>query len=221
MGKKRAEAVTAKQVRRAKRAMKAVPKDTKLKSPTTAFFLYLTSNRKMLEAKAKSTKIPAVAKTAGAMWKQLSDKDKKPYVDKATKAKADQDAYLKSAAGVKVLEKYKEALKPMKEKLVKLTRKPVKAKAKPKKKKAKAKPKKAKAKAKPKKAKTLAKPKKAKAKPAKAKATKAKAKKLTQIPSFGIGIPIALLIGFLVSTRFSICFSRRGASAMSTEPLLS
>merc|ERR1712187_58482 len=123
--------------------------------------------------------------------------------DKATKAKADQDAYLKSAAGVKVLEKYKEALKPMKEKLVKLTRKPVKAKAKPKKKK------------------TMAKPKKAKAKAAKSKATKAKAKKLTQIPSFGIGIPIALLIGFLVSTRFSICFSRRGASAMSTEPLLS
>merc|ERR1712217_509381 len=129
----------------------------------------------------------------------LSDKEKKPYVDKAVKAKTDHEAYLKSAAGLKVLGDYNAALKPVKEKLMKLRRPP--AKAKPKKKKAKKakKPKKVKAKAKPKK-----------------KAVKAKSKKLSQLSSFDIGIPFAMLIGFFVSVGFSRLYLRRRVSAMGT-----
>ena len=39
-------------------------------------------------------------------WKKLSDKEKKPYVDTAISAKTDREAYLKSAAGLKVIREY-------------------------------------------------------------------------------------------------------------------
>merc|ERR1712187_467628 len=101
-----------------------------------------------------------------AMWKKVSDKEKKPYVDKAIAAKTDREAYLKSAAGLKVIGEYNAALKPVKEKLMKLKRPPAKATPKKKKTKEAKKPKKAKTAKKPNKAKAKAKPKK--------KATKAK-----------------------------------------------
>lgn len=203
------EALKAKKMKKAKRAVKAVPKSDKLKRPNSAYFMFVAENRK----KAKGKDIAAVGKELGAMWKKLSDKEKKPYVDKAVKAKTDHEAYLKSAAGLKVLGDYNAALKPVKEKLMKLRRPP--AKAKPKKKKAKKakKPKKAKKAKKPKKVKAKAKPKK--------KAVKAKSKKLSQLSSFDIGIPFAMLIGFFVSVGFSRLYLRRRVSAMSTEPLLS
>merc|ERR1712187_329400 len=115
--------------------------------------MFIAENRK----KAKGKDIGAIGKELGAMWKKLSDKDKKPYVDKAIKAKADHEAYLKSAAGLKVIGEYNAALKPAKEKLMKLKRPPA----------------------------------------------KAKSKKLSQLSSIGIGISIAMLIGFLVSAGLS------------------
>merc|ERR1712187_325167 len=201
------EALKAKKMKKAKRAVKAVPKSEKLKKPKTAFFMFIADNRK----KAKGKDISAIGKELGAMWKKLSDKEKKPYVDKATKAKTDHEAYLKSAAGLKVIGEYKAALTPVKEKLMKLKRPPTKAKPKKKKVKKAKKPKKAKKAKKPKKATAKAKPKK--------KATKAKPKKLSQLSSFGIGIPIVMLIGFLVSAGLSRLYLRRVVSG--TEPLLS
>ena len=82
------------------------PKIKKMKDPNkpkkakTAFMFYCDKHRPaLMEAqKAKHGKviIGDIAKELGAMWKKLSDKDKKPFNSKAAKSKTEQEAAMKA-----------------------------------------------------------------------------------------------------------------------------
>ena len=168
----RREALKAKKIKKANKAVKAVSKSYKLKSQSTrmsAYYMFMADNWK----KSKGMNGPAVVKEMAPKWKKLSDKEKKPYVDKAISAKTDREAYLKSATGLKVIREYNAALKPVKEKLMMLKKKKTNAAKNSKKVKTAKKSDKAKAKQKPIKT-----------------ATKAKSTKPGQSSSFGNGIEL-------------------------------
>lgn len=61
-------------------------KESGVKRPPTGYFLFCTEKRDDL--KAKGTKPTEIMSTLGAMWKALSDSEKKPWLDKASSQKA-------------------------------------------------------------------------------------------------------------------------------------
>ena len=54
------------------------------KRPLTAYFLFSAEHRSQFE---KGTPVAEQAKKLGEQWRELSDEDKQPFVDKAAKAK--------------------------------------------------------------------------------------------------------------------------------------
>ncbi|ELP91313.1 hypothetical protein EIN_153200 [Entamoeba invadens IP1] len=59
----------------------------KPKKPQTAYMLYLNEHRAEIKEKFPDMKVTEVAKKAGENWKAMGEEDKKPYQDKADKAK--------------------------------------------------------------------------------------------------------------------------------------
>lgn len=102
------EKQVAREIRECSAAVKAVEKDEKLKRPMTAYFMWLGENRERIAGLAGS-KGSEVTKKGAEMWKQLSDKEKKPVEDRAKKAKEEYDAYLATPEGAAALKAYKEA----------------------------------------------------------------------------------------------------------------
>lgn len=75
---------------RAKRLRKKDSDSNKPKRPPTAFFLFMDDFRKEYkEAHPDSKGVTGVAKEAGEKWKNMTDEEKKPYLDKAAELKAD------------------------------------------------------------------------------------------------------------------------------------
>merc|ERR1711896_9917 len=68
-------------------AVKAVEKDDKLKRPLSAYFMWLNENRDRITSMVGGGKGSLVGKKGGEMWKKMSEKDKKPFEDRAKKAK--------------------------------------------------------------------------------------------------------------------------------------
>jgi len=90
-GKRKAEKAEAKaakggskKARKEARAASGQPK-----KPPTGYWLYLKENREAIEKEAGSKKPTLVASLAGKKWKAMSDAQKKPFEDKAAKAKAE------------------------------------------------------------------------------------------------------------------------------------
>merc|ERR1712150_460763 len=57
------------------------------KRPMGAFFLWFQKNRAKFKKENPSNRLADVGKIAGAKWRKMSDKDKKPWVAKAAEAK--------------------------------------------------------------------------------------------------------------------------------------
>mmetsp|Transcript_13850 Transcript_13850/g.37044 ORF Transcript_13850/g.37044 Transcript_13850/m.37044 type:complete len:203 (+) Transcript_13850:73-681(+) len=90
-GKRKAEKAEAKAAKGgSKKARKeARAASGQLKKPPTGYWLYLKENREAIEKAAGSKKPTLVASLAGKKWKAMSDAQKKPFEDKAAKAKAE------------------------------------------------------------------------------------------------------------------------------------
>mmetsp|Transcript_13854 Transcript_13854/g.37056 ORF Transcript_13854/g.37056 Transcript_13854/m.37056 type:complete len:202 (+) Transcript_13854:83-688(+) len=90
-GKRKAEKAEAKAAKGgSKKARKeARAASGQLKKPPTGYWLYLKENREAIEKEAGSKKPTLVASLAGKKWKAMSDAQKKPFEDKAAKAKAE------------------------------------------------------------------------------------------------------------------------------------
>mmetsp|Transcript_38033 Transcript_38033/g.88949 ORF Transcript_38033/g.88949 Transcript_38033/m.88949 type:complete len:193 (-) Transcript_38033:279-857(-) len=69
-----------------------------LKKPPTAYFVWLNKNRATLEKQAPSKKGPDVAKYAGAMWKEMPEAEKQPYIDEAAAKKKEYDLQIAGGA---------------------------------------------------------------------------------------------------------------------------
>ena len=71
-------------------------KAPKAKRTPNAYMLFLNKNRPHIKAglveAGVEPKVAAVAKAAGAQWKQMSTEEKQPYIDEANKLKADAKA---------------------------------------------------------------------------------------------------------------------------------
>ena len=67
-----------------KRATKKAKKDKDApKRPLTSYMIYSQEMRKKLLEKDSTLKVTEVAKKVGALWKELSEDQKKPYIEKA------------------------------------------------------------------------------------------------------------------------------------------
>merc|ERR1712187_992405 len=107
---KRKEKSEKKAKRKLKKAKRAVPKDAKLKRPLSAYFMWVADNRASIKKSTKDGSVTQVLKKGGEMWSKMSEAQKKPFAEKAAKAKKDYEAYLTSAKGKSALESYQKAL---------------------------------------------------------------------------------------------------------------
>lgn len=100
----------AKTKREIKSAVKSVEKDAKLKRPLSAYFLWINANRESIVAKMEGKPSTGdITKKCADVWRNLSEADKKPWDDKATKAKEEHEAYLKTPEGEAALAAYQSA----------------------------------------------------------------------------------------------------------------
>jgi hypothetical protein len=106
----------------AKKAVKGIEKDEKLKKPTTAYWLWMNANRAEIEKAAGSKSAGAVGAKAGEMWKTVSAAIKKPFEEEAAKQKLAYDEYLKSEEGQAAMAQYKAAAKEAKESILGVAR---------------------------------------------------------------------------------------------------
>merc|ERR1712190_413266 len=75
----------------------------------TAYFMWLNDNRARIVAELAGKAGPDVTKKGSEEWKALLEEEKKPYEDRATKAKEDYDAFIATEEGAAALNAYKEA----------------------------------------------------------------------------------------------------------------
>merc|ERR1712048_1504359 len=180
--------------RKLKKAKRSVPKDAKLKRPLSAYFMWVGDNRASIKKSTKDGSATQILKKGGEMWSKMSEAQKKPFFEKAAKAKKDYEAYLTSAKGKAALESYKKALSglPAVKKIA------------------------------DKKASAAAKKEKAKAKKAAKKAkAKAKASKKAELLDGGWSFAKMAIYGLVAAGAFSIGFrfSLVNAVAVDEEPL--
>jgi len=97
-----------------KSAVKSVEKDDKLKRPLSAYFIWLQASREGIVAKMEGKPSTGdITKKCAEVWNNLGT-EKKPWDDKAKKAKDDYEAYLKSPEGEAAMAAYTEATKTAK-----------------------------------------------------------------------------------------------------------
>merc|ERR1711879_1033249 len=107
--KKREAIDTRKEMLECKLAVKAIEKDDKLKRPMSGYFMWLNDNRQRIMAALGGKGGPAVTKRGAEEWKALAEREKRPYEDRAKKAKEEYEAYIATAEGAAALKAYKEA----------------------------------------------------------------------------------------------------------------
>lgn len=96
--------------REVKSAVKSVEKDDKLKRPLSAYFMWLQVSREGIVAKMEGKPSTGdITKKIAETWNNLPEAEKKPWEEKAKKAKDEHDAFLKSPEGVALLSAYKDA----------------------------------------------------------------------------------------------------------------
>merc|ERR1711933_324913 len=83
----------------AKKALKGIEKDEKLKRPASSYWLWMNANRAEIEKAAGSKAPGAVGAKAGEMWKALPAAAKKPFEDDAAKQRQEYDEYVQSEEG--------------------------------------------------------------------------------------------------------------------------
>jgi hypothetical protein len=89
----------AKKPRGSKKAAKAAKDPNAPKRPPTAFFLFLNEFRKTFKEEHPDVKgVTMVGKAGGEKWKEMTDAEKLPYINKATQKKTE---YVKTLAAYK------------------------------------------------------------------------------------------------------------------------
>ncbi|CAM6032528.1 unnamed protein product [Sphagnum compactum] len=89
----------AKKPRGSKKAAKAAKDPNAPKRPPTAFFLFLNEFRKSFKEEHPDVKgVTMVGKAGGEKWKDMTDAEKLPYINKATQKKTE---YVKTLAAYK------------------------------------------------------------------------------------------------------------------------
>eukprot|EP01065_Artemidia_motanka_P042726 TRINITY_DN5777_c0_g1_i1.p1 TRINITY_DN5777_c0_g1~~TRINITY_DN5777_c0_g1_i1.p1 ORF type:complete len:217 (+),score=77.53 TRINITY_DN5777_c0_g1_i1:79-651(+) len=84
-----AEQKEAKAEKGARKGTKRAREEGEPKRPQTAYFLWLNSKgRKEAQEEKPDAKTTEIAQLCGELWKGMSDAEKKPYEEQATKAKA-------------------------------------------------------------------------------------------------------------------------------------
>merc|ERR1712166_904337 len=85
-------------------------KDDKLKRPLSGYFMFVNEKREGIVAKLEGKHSTGdITKKVADVWKNMSEADKKPWEDKAKKAKEEHDAFLTSPEGEALLAAYKDA----------------------------------------------------------------------------------------------------------------
>ncbi|KAE8720681.1 HMG1/2-like protein [Hibiscus syriacus] len=80
-----------------KKSGKAAKDPNKPKRPASAFFVFMEEFRvQYKEEHPKNKSVAAVGKAGGDKWKSLSEAEKRPYVDKAEKRKAEYEKNMKA-----------------------------------------------------------------------------------------------------------------------------
>merc|ERR1712031_148033 len=95
----------------AKKAVKAVEKDDKLKKPSSAYFLFANAKREEIQKLLGTKDFGPVTKKTTEMWKGLSASDRKPWDDQAQQQKDAYEKYIKSPEGAAALQAYKDEVK--------------------------------------------------------------------------------------------------------------
>merc|ERR1712046_270545 len=98
----------------AKKAVKAVEKDEKLKKPASAYFLFSNAKREEIQKLLGTKDLGPVATKTTEMWKGLSASERKPWEDQAQQQKDAYEKYIKSPEGAAALQAYKDELKEAK-----------------------------------------------------------------------------------------------------------
>ncbi|XWS20838.1 hypothetical protein CRYUN_Cryun30bG0003300 [Craigia yunnanensis] len=76
---------------------KAAKDPNKPKRPASAFFVFMEEFREIYKKDhPKNKSVAAVGKAGGDKWKSLSEVEKRPYVDKAEKRKAEYEKNMKA-----------------------------------------------------------------------------------------------------------------------------
>merc|ERR1711976_397627 len=100
--------------RDAKKAVKAVEKDEKLKKPPSAYFLFANAKREEVQKLLGTKDFGPVTTKISEMWKGLSEAARKPWDAEAQKQKDEYEKYVKSAEGAAALQAYKDEVKEAK-----------------------------------------------------------------------------------------------------------
>ncbi|GMI89801.1 high mobility group B3 [Hibiscus trionum] len=80
-----------------KKSGKAAKDPNKPKRPASAFFVFMEEFRVQYKKEhPKNKSVAAVGKAGGDKWKSLSEAEKRPYVDKAEKRKAEYEKNMKA-----------------------------------------------------------------------------------------------------------------------------
>jgi len=110
----RQDAKESKVKRDAKKAVKAIEKDDKLKKPQSAYFIFANAKREEVQKLLGVKDFGPVTTKIGEMWKGLSDAARKPWNDEAQKQKDEYEKYVKSPEGAAALQAYKDEVKEAK-----------------------------------------------------------------------------------------------------------
>merc|ERR1711965_391611 len=110
----RQDAKESKVKRDAKKAVKAIEKDDKLKKPQSAYFIFANAKREEVQKLLGVKDFGPVTTKIEEMWKGLSDAARKPWNDEAQKQKDEYEKYVKSPEGAAALQAYKDEVKEAK-----------------------------------------------------------------------------------------------------------
>merc|ERR1712054_54719 len=110
----RQDAKESKVKRDAKKAVKAIEKDDKLKKPQSAYFIFANAKREEVQKLLGVKDFGPVTTKIGEMWKGLSDAARKPWNDESQKQKDEYEKYVKSPEGAAALQAYKDEVKEAK-----------------------------------------------------------------------------------------------------------
>ena len=93
---------------KARAAVRAIERDDRLRRPQNPYFLWLNDNRERIIGMLGKGGAE-VTKKGSQMWKELSEQERKPYEEKALKAKDARLAYLQTPEGVEALKAFETA----------------------------------------------------------------------------------------------------------------
>lgn len=105
------EALAAEEKEKHEAAMKEYAESQKIdglmKKPQSSYFQFINANRETITKEHNLTDFGALGKKAAELWSQMTEAEKKPYVDKYEKDKAEYEVWKETPEGKEALAKLK------------------------------------------------------------------------------------------------------------------